>query len=160
MNRALTPKDYIKEVLVNEIGDIVIHHPYLSFTLICSGIEFLGICLDSGSGWSDRGKSARHFKDAIDRLFPSKYQTIKDNLYTELRCGMVHSQLSGNFKLTELKNFQHGTVSQADHISNDPTLLILDYFYQDFKDACNTIINRSFPANDKMNTPIIYVGKI
>jgi hypothetical protein len=104
MNRSISAKQYIKEFLIEGIGDIIKNHAYFGFPLICSGIEFLGICLDSASNWNDEKKSVRHFKDAVDKLFPNVYAPIKNQLYKELRCGMIHAQLSGNFKLTEVKN--------------------------------------------------------
>jgi hypothetical protein len=160
MNRSISAKQYIKEFLIEGIGDIIKNHAYFGFPLICSGIEFLGICLDSASNWNDEKKSARHFKDAVDKLFPNVYAPIKNQLYKELRCGMIHAQLSGNFKLTEVKNDSTGTLTYQKHLVNDTSLLVLDYFYFDFVQACMQVISMNFPANDKMDTPIIYVGAI
>lgn len=159
MNRQIFPNEHIKDVLIAEIGDIAKNHPYLSFTLICSAIEFLGICLDSTSRWTDQGKSSTHFKNAIDQLFPVCYQTIKDKLYTELRCGMVHCQVCGTFQLAELKNFT-GIYPYSDHIVKNSQILILDYFYKDFVEACNKIISMTFPATDKMKLPLISIHSL
>ena len=39
MSRVIYPKQFIQEVLIDEIGDITKRHAYLSFGLICSGNE-------------------------------------------------------------------------------------------------------------------------
>ncbi len=158
--RDITPKQFIKEVLIDEIGEIIKKHPYLSFTLISSGIEFLGICVDKSAKWTDQGKSEKHFHDCIDKLFPRRYQAIKDRLYKELRCGLVHSQLSGDFKLTEIKNDPTGTLKYEDHLISDQDILVLDYLYFDFVQACMKIISMTYEKTDKMNTPIIRVGPL
>ena len=46
MKKPLMPKEFIKKVLINNIGDIV-HKEYywLAFALMAIGIEFLGKCL-------------------------------------------------------------------------------------------------------------------
>src|SRR4030042_2626496 len=158
--RDITPKQFIKEVLIDEIGDIIKKHPYLSFTLISSGIEFLGICLDKESKWTDQGKSEKHFCNCIDKLFPRKYQDIKGRLFKELRCGLVHSQLSGDFKLTEVKNDPSGALKYENHLTENKNILVLDYLYFDFVQDCMKIISTTYDKTDKMNTPIIRVGPL
>lgn len=156
--RTIYPKDYIKEVLIDEIKDIVSSHPYLSFSLICSGIEFLGICLDDNSNWSDEGKSKAHFTDAIEKLFPQHYLALKESLYKSLRCGMLHCQLPGGYSLTELKNDTNGVLKYENHLIKDNKVIVIEHFYQDFANACNRVISTSFTNSSKMNSPFLRVG--
>lgn len=156
MNRTIYPKDYIKEVLIDEIRDITERHPYLSFGVICSGIEYLGICLDGQSNWTDTGKSASHFKHAVQKLFPPHYEPLKDTLYTSLRCGLVHSQLPGGYSLTEARKNTH--LTYVDHLIKNKQLIVVEYFYEDFKRACETVISQTFPTGDKINKPFLRVG--
>src|SRR5438309_2314671 len=109
MQITVMPKDYIRSVLIDEMSEVAMHHPYMSFSLICSGIEFLGICLDAKSDWFKTGLTSVHFKHAIDNLFPDRYRLIKDRLYLEVRCGMMHSHQSGSFSLAEVRNNPLGT---------------------------------------------------
>lgn len=158
--RNITPKQFVKEVLIDEIGEIIKKHPYLSFTLITSGIEFLGICVDKSSRWSDQGKSRKHFYDCIDKLFPKKYQAIKVQLYKDLRCGLMHSQLPGNFKLTELKNDPIGVLKYEDHLVKNQYILVVDYFYFDFVQACQKVIANTYDPTDKINFPFMQIGPL
>lgn len=160
MTKVLTTKDFIKETLIAEIGDIVKSHPYLSFYLICSGIEFLGKCLDTSCTWDTTGKSARHFKSAIKSLFPADYHSEATKLYKYLRCGLLHSQNAGYFRLTELKNFTGTTPIEQNKDVFDKNIIILDYFYGDFVSACQKIVSQTFAPNDKVNVPFLYIGKI
>lgn len=41
----MTIIEFIKTVLINEIGDIVDRHKYLSFGVVSQGIELLGACV-------------------------------------------------------------------------------------------------------------------
>lgn len=157
MSRTIFPKDYIKEVLINEIKDITEKHPYLSFGVICSGVEYLGICLDDGSGWTDTRKSSRHFKDAIVELFPAHYTPLKDALYSSLRCGLIHSQLPGGYSLTEARKDKTGNLNYADHLIKDSQVIVIEYFYDDFKNACEKIIAQQFSLNSKMSKPFLNV---
>lgn len=154
MVRIMYPKDYIKEILIGEIKDIVDRHAYLSFILICAGIEYLGICIDDTSGWSDKGKSGNHFKKAIEKLFPSHYKFLKNDLYSYLRCGMTHSQLPGGYGLTELKD---SFSKYEDHLIKNNKLIVVEYFYQDFVSACNKVIKMNFGKLSKMSKSFLKI---
>ncbi len=155
MSRIIYPKAYIKEVLINEIDDVVKKHPFLSFILVCAGIEYLGICLDDSCSWTDQGMSKRHFQNTILQLFPPHYSTLKDDLYKSLRCGMTHSHLPGGYSLTELKN---SPLKYKDHLIKDNKIIVVEYFYQDFVAACNKVIKTTFVAESKMQKPFLRVG--
>jgi hypothetical protein len=55
--------DFIGKVLIDELKEIQQDedHYYISFSLICQGIEFLGACLDS-EPFSAKGLSAARFR--------------------------------------------------------------------------------------------------
>lgn len=160
LSRSISPKDCINELLIGEIGNILPKHPYLGFLLICSGIEFLGKCLDSSAGWDDDIKHGFHFKKAITELFPAHYESLKEKLYKELRCGMTHSLRSGTFKLTELKNDPTGTLQYSKHLKSDKSIIVIDYFYFDFVQACIKVVAMKFLPEDKMNKEFIGVGPL
>lgn len=156
MPRTIYPKNYIEEVLMGEIKDISATHPYLSFFLICAGIEFLGICLDDASAWFDEGKSKSHFKNAVEQLFPTHYYPLKDSLYSNLRCGLLHCSLPRGCSLTELKN--NPQLKYEEHLIKDNQVIVIDYFYQDFVDACQKVMDMTFPVSSKMNQSLLVVG--
>ncbi len=94
--KQITVKEFIETYYVNQIDDLVSNHPYHSFLLMASGIEFFGKCLDDTDlSWDTEGKSRTNFNKAIKSLdsFLS-YRTLigpPRNLYHSLRCGMAHS---------------------------------------------------------------------
>ena len=149
MARRIFPKEYIREVLVEEMEDIVGTHAYLSFFLMCAGIEFLGICIDDSSDWFDIGKSKSHYTNAVEKLFPSHYGSLKDTLYKNLRCGLLHCQLPRGYSLAELKNFPQAKYEE--HLIGNKELIIVEYFYKDFVCACNKVVSMNFPSQSKMN---------
>jgi len=156
--RLIYPKDYIREVLVEEVGKIVINHPYLSFLLICSGIEFLGKCIDATEKWGE-GSSKEQFKVAIIKLFPERYHNLADDLYKDLRCGMVHRFLPGSIFLTQNKNDSNGEILYNNHpyLKDGKKILVIEYFYFDFVEACKKVLAKDFSSN-KMNKPLLFIG--
>lgn len=156
------PKDFIRETLVKKIGEIVSVSPYLSFLLICSGIEFLGKCLDSAHKWGEKGLSEIQFNTAINKLFPGGYNSLKQYLYEDLRCGLVHQITPGSIILTQNSNDPNGEYKYEKHpyAEDGKRILIIEYFYFDFVEACKKILSMNFDNNDKMNTPILCVGNI
>jgi hypothetical protein len=137
----MTQKEFINHVLIDEIGDVVDHHKWLSFILLCSGIEFLGGCLDhEEKNLNAENRSAKRFNDAILKLFPSKYHSFikkgKDCLYSQLRCGMNHVALPGLGIALSERNSNLGNLSEW----NNRTIIIAEDFYSDFKNACQMVI--------------------
>lgn len=114
---------------------------FLSFSLICSGIEFLGACLDDNS-FEKVGQSERRFKAALKELFPVQYHEHVDILYASLRCGLVHVALpQSNIGLTQEKESRKfGTKHLSKH--SDRLILISECFFDDFKKACSEIKKR------------------
>ena len=84
----MTQKEFIQNVLIGEIGDVVSHHQYLSFALISAGIELLGTCIESPiNSFHIWGKSELRFKSAINQLFPQTINSMTNCFI--LSCGVV-----------------------------------------------------------------------
>lgn len=152
----MTTKDFIQNVLINEIGQIVTNHPFLSFTLICVGIELLGMCMNGKPKWGSSGKYGKDFKAGID-LMPDKYQNIKQKLYDDLRNGMAHYLSPKSFILGEYKNVN---ISYDDHLKTHQNIIIVDHLYEDFVIACEKVLEKEFSENDKVNKDFLYVGPL
>jgi len=136
----MNQKEFINLVIVNQLGDIVKLHPYLSFGLIATGIEFLGACIDNHHVQKSF-ESGDRFRNAIFKLFPEKYhQFAKKNstydLYTELRCGMNHCFLpKSKIDLSERK-------SSHIHLSlvNNSLVLLAEDLFSDLQNAALAVI--------------------
>jgi hypothetical protein len=135
----MTQKEFIQNVLIDEVEDIVSRHPYLSFVSITAGIELLGILIESPKNYfwiSD--KSSTRFQNAIDSLFPNTYHQYKKILYKELRCGMNHALLTKqNIGLSERR---HGLQNLS--IKNNQLILVVEDFFYDYKNACFQVIQK------------------
>jgi len=127
-------------------------HSYLGFQLISTAIEFLGACLDQYD-WGEKNMSEKRFKLAVKELFDKKYYKYnnggKFDLYSNLRCSLVHSSRPGNnIGLSEYKN-------NAVHLSNNGQLvLVFEDFLKDFKSACKKTIN--LIENARINNIKVY----
>lgn len=130
----MTVNEFIKRYFIEEIGSLVELHPFIAFTLISIGIEFLGKCLNSNK-WDDRReKSGEIFNDAIKSYATlTKYSSIP-LLYENLRCGLAH------------KFMVNGTLILGPE-QNDLTSAIITIgckeFYADFKQACLDAISNT-----------------
>ena len=163
MYQYIKPKEYIRDVLISEIGDVVNQHSYLAFTLICSGIEFLGVCLDTNWHFHQPHASEHHFMLIIDTLFPERYQPIKQQLYSQLRCGITHCELSGHLRLIQVGNVQNEPLLYEQYLtekapSGHTRAIIIEYLYFDFVQACLAIMAKEFAPEDKMNVPMRTIG--
>jgi hypothetical protein len=131
-------REFIELVILNQLGDIVRMHPYLSFPLIAISIELLGGCIDkSKRGFNARGGSESRFNEAIKTLFPYRYHRFVNksvpniDLYNGLRCGMNHLFLPNNcVALTETKS-GHAHLS----VKNGKLLLVAEELYKDLQNA-------------------------
>lgn len=136
-------KEFIEQVLIDDIGKMQgagLH--YLSFSIIASGIEFLGACLDD-KDFNKSGLSEIRFKKGIDELFDQKYKKEANELYKDLRCGFAHIVgPQGNISLTENKHIGKSTHKNLDRIKSGNLILIAEDFYRDFKNACDKVIEK------------------
>ncbi len=156
--RFIYPKEFIKDTLIEKIGKIIHVDAYLSFLLICSGIEFLGKCIDSTEKWEE-GNSGEQFKTAIIKLFPDGYHNLVNDLYKDLRCGLVHRIIPGSISLTQNGNDNDGEIPYRLHpyLKDNKKILVIEYFYFDFVEACKKVLAMNFNEN-KMTKPMLSVG--
>ena len=156
-NMKILPKDFIKRTLIDEMKDIVARHPYLSFSLISSGIEFLGKCmLTEYKQWElPREEIYRAYEKGIEIIsdVDNRYAEIK-NFKNELRNSLIHSFLPGaKISLSEVK-------AGDNHFSKDDkgkTILVAEIFYRDFVLACKKVLARDFDADDKMEKYFLHI---
>lgn len=152
----MKPKEFIECVLINEIKDVVDKHPYLSFLLIAVGIEFLGKCLlTEKQNWNNI-KPDSAFKKGMELLSEVEPEYSKHDLKDELRNGFAHTFLpKSKIALSEIRhgarNFQLNSSGQ--------TVLVAEIFYRDFVIACQIILQKNYPVEDKMNKNFLDVGK-
>jgi len=149
----MTVVDFIQRVLLEQFKKI--HedesHPYVSLSLICQGVEFLGACLDS-EPFSAKGLSAPRFRKAVYDLFPSSYHPFnlgsgrRYDLYENLRCSLWHVILPGSHLELIRRSIKIG--SNVDHLEvkvirgMNRLVLVLEDFFEDYEKACNEIIAR------------------
>jgi hypothetical protein len=152
----LKPKDFIKSVLIDELGTMVNGHPYISFIIMGIGIEFLGKCLaTTRNDWNESGHSGADFTNAIKTIpslkkYESYLQTHK--LCDSFRNGLAHA-ISPKHPITLSSKGELGhLVEQSGRLN-----LRVEDFYNDFRLACEHIINMSFASGDKMNVNFLQV---
>jgi hypothetical protein len=145
--------DFIQEVLIDEFKEIQQDedHHYISFSLICQGIEFLGACLDSES-FSTKGLSAPRFRRAIYDLFPTSYRPFNQgsgrlfDLYEDLRCGLFHLILPGArlelIRRTEKAQFNAHHLEVKEIQGVNKLILVLEDLFDDYERACQEIMTR------------------
>ncbi|MEZ5033129.1 MAG: hypothetical protein R2787_17210 [Saprospiraceae bacterium] len=151
----MLPKEFIQVVLIEETGDVVKRHAYLSFALMAIGIEFLGKCmLIEQPDWHKIKPDLAYQKGAeLMTLVESRYKAI--NLKDELRNGFAHTFIpKGKIALSEIK---HG-VRSFETNSIGQTILVAEEFYRDFVTACNLVLTQSFDGDNKMNKVFLRVG--
>ena len=123
-------REFIQCFLIDEIGMLKKEHPFHAFTLMATGIEFLGKCLSTYE-WDVDGKSREEFNLALNNLNSfNKYRGI-DQLYNKLRCGLAHLGIPKiGIKLDR----------ESNSISDTSVVLGCEEFYEDFRNACIEII--------------------
>ena len=134
-------REFITKYLIEEVGKIKSNHPFLAFSVMSIGIEFLGKCLNYTTiedicGDAGKGESANNFNYAVCNLKSfAKYSFLCDLsldsgnwLYHHLRCGFAH-----NFMLK-----QGLSLSGGSNDFSDKTNIIIGCkdFYDDFYSAC------------------------
>lgn len=116
-------KEHIQNYWINEVGDLVKNHAFMSFGIIGVGIEFLGKCLDYYTPWLSTANTSKwHFELAIRKL-PSlnKYRCFI-NYTPQPKCQAIDknllkaSQITGN---TDVKNDIDAAKSKIDAYNRD-----------------------------------------
>ena len=145
--------EVIQEVLIDEFKEIQQdeRYYYISFNLICQGIEFLGACLDSDA-FSNKGLRAPRFRRAIYDLFPTSYHKYNQgsgkpfDLYENLRCVLFHVILPGSrFELVrrcEKPAFDANHLEVKEIRGINRVVLVLEDLFDDYEKACKEIIAR------------------
>lgn len=153
----LKTKDFVKAVLIDELGTMIDPHPYLSFDVMATGIEFLGKCIKADlDEWNPKTiPSKTSFNDAINSI-PSlqKYAPLLNShdLYDSLRCGLAHT-IAPKIKITLSSKGEMGHMVEVNGRIN----LKAEDFYSDFKSACEYVINIDYPINNKMNQDFLTI---
>lgn len=136
--KKMNVQDFIKQLYIKEIGEIKNEHPYMAYMVMGAGIEFLGKVLaqPSRNDWFEDGHSRADFENAVSSLPGlSRYNVIKNDLYKQLRCGLLHSSLpNANIKL--------GDNNAVENITTAPYILNIDVFYDAFKTACDDVVSK------------------
>ena len=119
-------RKFIQDYLIDQIGDIKNTNPYFAFLLMAVGIEFLGKCQNEHD-WDDYKliQPRDNFNNGLKIGTLKKY--ANKDFYDKLRNGLAHALLiKKGVKLSE---------GEYEDALNSNTL------YQDFKIACNEVIN-------------------
>jgi hypothetical protein len=151
----LTPKQFIQNVLIEEMKDMVFRHPFLAFSLISQGVEFLGKCLNEEKDWHTQPKNVKDFELGKMLLvnIDERYKHV--NLRDELRNGFAHSLSPKNkIALSEVKSGnKHFSLNKDGKI-----ILVIEIFYRDFVEACQKIIRTEFSEENKVNKPFLDIS--
>ena len=152
--KTMKPKEFIDTVLINEVGAIHLQYPYISFAMMAIGIEFLGKCLNNYESWNESGHSKKDFELAINSLNSfDKYRPLltSHTLWTSLRNGFLHSFVPKNTLTLSSKN------ETAHLVALTPTKINLrcEDLYEDFKGACQEVINMTNFQSNKMSLPLL-----
>jgi hypothetical protein len=152
--QALKPKDFIKQVFIDDLAELASTSPYIAFAIMAIGIEFLGKCLDTDAvDWNVPYRAKRNFIKAISQLTPlSNYRPHAHFLYTNLRCGFAHSFVpKAGLTLSSKKEMPHL------HLHGNNLNLKCEDFYIDFKKACEAVIGMGFLEGNKMNRDLMEI---
>ena len=119
----ITVREFIKEYLIDQIGEIKEKYPYFAFLLMSVGIEFLGQCVNEKPKFN-QGNSNHNFD--LGAQIPPLNNYSNNVLYNKLRCGLAHSMLvKGNLSLSDIE---------------DGSSVSCNEFYQDFVEACKVVL--------------------
>ena len=145
--------DFIQKVLIEEFREVQQDegHRYISISLICQGIEFLGACLDS-EPFSAKGRSAARFRRAVYDLFPVSYRPFNQgtgrpfDLYENLRSGLLHVILPESpielIQQSEKEKFDVHHLEVKEIRGIDRLVLVSEDLFDDYEKACKEIIAR------------------
>ncbi len=156
--KSMMPKDFIRVVLIKEVGEIHEKYPYIAFATMAIGIEFLGKCLNTHDDWNyyAKGVPKDDFELAINKLdsFTEYRPLLKThNLWDSLRNGFTHSFVPKKTISLSSKN----EAPNFKNISETKINLRCEDFYIAFKKACEEILIIEKFDSEKMNRPLLYV---
>lgn len=155
----MMPKEFINQVLIKEIDEIHIEHPYIAFCIMAIGIEFLGKCLNEFDDWNKPGRSRDDFELAVNNLNslePYRNLLKSYRLWDSLRNGFAHSFVPKSTLTLSSKN----EAKHLEEISAKTINLKCEDFYNDFKKACEEVVEMKTFKSKKMNVPLLFVPDI
>lgn len=159
----ITVEEFIKNVLITEIGEIKNDHPYLAFSLICEGIEFLGK-MKSSDLWGKIFVSKKHFINALKQYNSlNKYYEKNDSLYKVIRCGLCHGlRLSPQNSKCKYYLCQDKKFSYTTKDGNKIIYLGINQLYNDFKEACECLLNdkKSLTKHKEFNNGFLTLAQV
>lgn len=169
MSNHLYPKDFIRKIYIENVGDILNKHKYhyISFGLLGTGIEFLGKCINEVENptWHEnaRGLGKRNFDKALTDLM-TRYSSYKEShkLCDSLRNGMAHAfQPKNMIELTHKNEADARGWVDLTINSNGRLVIVVETFYDDFKTSCLEVIRgieeNGFDPNGKMYKPFLEI---
>ena len=152
--KSAKPKDaasFLKHFLVEELSQLIQTdgQPFLKFFPLITGMEFLGACYDD-KPFNEMNLSKKRFKKALS-LMGAKYQPFNGSqqqtypcLYDDFRCPMIHQFRTNQDKIRlTAVNYHDSDEVKSFHLKlNDGVyILVLEEFYEDFKEAVNNTIS-------------------
>ena len=109
----------------------------IAYMVIGQGIETMGAFLDK-KPFKAKGQSVERFSLALKKMFPERYSEFnnRDFLYRNLRSNLTHLSVGSPYLFlgTEKDGVKHLWVE------NKKTSLVLERFFQDYKNAWESII--------------------
>lgn len=138
--------EYLDNVILNSVTSVSKTASLnVKFLITVQAIEILGAYLDY-KPFRAKEQSSQRFELAINKLFPSSYQTVnnKNFLYYQLRTFLVHSFLSSS------KIILYEDISNYEHLYYNKDVLYISYsdFFNDFVFAFNKL--KFMILNDKV----------
>ena len=140
-----TISEFINGTLIGTYKELskINGYSYITFSLIFSGIELLGKCLDDTHDFEHRNPSG-HFDDGL-KLFDSKYHSLQ--LYEFCRCGFAHCVKPTKDSLIVLSQRTNIDINDRYKYPNlcsieesDKKVLFIEDFYTDFEIVCNKVL--------------------
>lgn len=157
----MTVSEFINLVFLKQYKDVLMH-PYIAFSLIFTGIEFLGKCLDEANEFDfyKKGLPEDHFNLALSNFFPPKYSNL--DLFKYQRNGFAHLVRPKNgtkIKLGERKNISDETLrfkipNLTLTTDEEFRVLFIEDFYEDFSNACQMLLKKI--ENRELNHPKLH----
>ena len=133
----MTTAEFLRQLYIKEVFEIIPGHPYMAYMIMGAGIEFLGKILEQSmrQDWNTRRKSKDDFNTAMKLSGLSRYSGIS-NLYESLRCGLLHAGCPG-------KGLRLGNILDKENLQGPNYVLNLANFYMAFKSACDEVLENS-----------------
>lgn len=160
MNNKLSSKEFIQKVFIGEISKMIDNGScHFAFVIMVQALETLGSFLDS-KPLKARDQSRLRFSHAINRLMPLKYAKLNDNhlLYDQLRASLAHTFTSSRHIFLTSRSSEKNGNKHLEKI-NDKLVLVAEDFYDDFKKACNRLMDgmeKGIIPEKKVNTEFYY----